>query len=63
MNEARKSRVVAGVVSEIGPVDIDALIEWLTKSYAPGKHGKPCGSARDSVTSAHSDSRLCKSSC
>jgi hypothetical protein len=51
-----------GFKSRFQSVDIDAVIEWLTKSYAPGKHGEPCGSARDLRTSAHSDSRLCKSS-
>ena len=51
-----------GFKSRFEPADIDAVVDWLTKNYVPGKHGEPRG-AKDSLDSADSESRRCKSSC
>ena len=53
-----------GFKNRFTPADVDSVIEWLTKNYAPGKHGEPCGGAPDPSTDCgDSRSRRCKSSC
>ena len=41
------------------PADICRFLEWLQKSYVPGKHGEPC----QTVVDEPKGSRKCKSSC